>query len=38
MAQGLLAFFRARAVNGPSPGRHPHLVSAILFPADMPKP
>jgi hypothetical protein len=34
----MLAALRARAGNEPAPGRRPHLLSAIFFPADAPEP
>ncbi|GGO74354.1 helix-turn-helix domain-containing protein [Nonomuraea cavernae] len=37
MVGELRAVFAARAANGPEPGRHPHLMSLILFPAEEPR-
>ncbi|MEV4222054.1 helix-turn-helix domain-containing protein [Nonomuraea sp. NPDC049725] len=36
VAGELLAVLRARAGNGPAPGRRPHMISAIFFPAGQP--
>ncbi|MFI6298987.1 helix-turn-helix domain-containing protein [Nonomuraea sp. NPDC050790] len=34
VAGELLEVLRARAGNGPAPGRRPHVISAIFFPTD----